>query len=211
MIRYLNTTFISSAPINPFDSMKTNKARLVELYNQGLNDVEISKLLGVARQTVCYHRLQMGLSPNTEFEYLEPRVKNLSIEDRIYLAAFLDAEGTVTAATRACVPKLQIDNTNESIIKWVFQRAGVGGIQFRKPRSENHKPCWRWQLQNAPDIKAFLEQVLPYMKVKVPQARLVLELCNIKLKSSFFRGKKKDWSNEKEIVQEIRKLNKRGK
>lgn len=80
-----------------------------------------------------------------------------------------------------------------------------GGSLRRKQRKGNprSKPVWRWRIYGHQGITKFLRAILPYLKLKQRQALLTLEFHQL--------GRTHQTQRRHEIVEELHRLNKRGK
>ena len=99
--------------------------------------------------------------------------------DLAYLAGILDGEGSI-CITRT-KPKglykhsrytlaINITNTNEWLIRWIdFNFKGT----INRTRLPSRRDCWRWQVHSSKAVE-FLRLLLPYLKIKKPQAELAL-------------------------------------
>ena len=137
--------------------------------------------------------------------------------DLAYLAGFVDGEGTLTITSNPNKKErknpsksyrfiFQVVNTDKEIIDWIASFLGVGFITRRDPRDDgqkNNKIRYILTAGSFDNVAQICNVLLPYLKVKKPQAQLILE---------YYRNHKfrKISTREIEIVKEIRILNKRG-
>lgn len=108
--------------------------------------------------------------------------------DRAYAAGILDGEGCVHVAKnnakRLRKPyhqlRVMVSMTDQSPVIWLAER--FGGSVYTKVHTAPTKAHWRplhmWTLVGR-QAHAFLEKVLPYLKVKRQQAVLGLELQSL--------------------------------
>ena len=83
-------------------------------------------------------------------------------ETLLWLAALLDGEGSFTLNGR--YPNIVLGMTDEDIVRLAHQRAGIGHVTGpHKPKSSNHKDCWRWKVSDSEDVFRLCEMLLPYM------------------------------------------------
>ena len=68
--------------------------------------------------------------------------------------------------------QVQVGNTNEWLINWLLFQYG-GCVCKRKAKKDNWKDSWEWKLQTRQALR-FLEIILPYLKIKKPQAELAI-------------------------------------
>ncbi len=96
-----------------------------------------------------------------------------------YTAGIIDGEGWISIKNRQikngyrnyCL-KVGVASTNEPIINWLKGNYG-GSICFVKSRG-NRKDKWVWDLATK-QASELLKLVLPYLKIKNPQAELALK------------------------------------
>lgn len=108
-------------------------------------------------------------------------------------------------------PVIEVVTTNKDFINQFWELAGYYGsanygVEARNPR---HKDNYRWGITKVSEALCFLLEIRPYLPIKLEQANLVIEFCQRRLK----RWKQRNNLEERdyEIVNEIRKLNKRGR
>jgi hypothetical protein len=101
-----------------------------------------------------------------------------------YLAGFVDGEGYISLKRDFhnyrgekviyFTAVLKVANTNKEIIEWC--KASFGGWIYKRiwKNGENHKDAYCWQLTGS-NLEPFLKKILPYLKIKKEQAKLVLE------------------------------------
>ena len=130
-----------------------------------------------------------------------------------YLAGFIDGEGSIALYKHkdsrvqkgyTLHPKFLVSNTNEVIIKAIQKEIG-GKIKSMS----QHKGCKIVQIvefQDYKQIKSILEKLLPLLIIKQPQARLMIEFCENRIKSSGKKYTERDY----EIAEIFSNINKRG-
>ena len=103
-------------------------------------------------------------------------------------------------------PIISIANTKKELMTWLS--TNIAGCTLKQGYdSRNRKDVFTFQIARLLDVKALLEQVLPYLIVKRRQAELLLEFCNLRLKDKWMTYNPRLF----EIAKEIRHLNKKGK
>lgn len=109
-------------------------------------------------------------------------VKEMLPTDAAWLAGLIDGEGTIGVyknsnghGGRFVQYTLQVVNTHVGALRRCRKISGVGSVN-PKWRAKQHKPCWAWKVSSQRDIIAVLEQVLPHLTIKLPQARRSLRL-----------------------------------
>lgn len=108
--------------------------------------------------------------------------KHLEVTDAAYLAGLLDGEGSIMLISQnrakwplsGIRPRVTITNTNQAVLEWVKDIAGVGQVIQKKLYNTKARLCWQWQAHSEA-AESMLKQIRPYMKVKKAQADLAIE------------------------------------
>jgi len=128
-------------------------------------------------------------------------------EELVYLAGFTDGEGYLGVAQGE--PQLQISNTNHSIIYHFKKKYKIGTIRKAKRRSLKHKQQLTWQV-NGEELKYLLPELIPYLKIKREQSKLVLEYCKTICKWNRSFLPVYIINKREKIYQKLKQLNVRG-
>jgi len=133
------------------------------------------------------------------------RVIHQSLRTR--LAGLVDAEGSIGIARsgRTVHARIDIGNTNERLIRMLPKITGIGSITERPPKKKTHSVSWHWRIQSD-GAEGFLEQILPYLRIKSRQAELALTVQR-RLKQPKDRVNR-DWQSE--ALAQMKKLNRKG-
>ena len=100
--------------------------------------------------------------------------------DLAYVAGIVDGEGYIGISadhrkrnpSRPCWRlRVSVTNTNEWLMQYLM--FSFGGVISLKS-SHNIKPCYNWTL-NRGKAADFLKLILPYLKLKRPQAELAIQ------------------------------------
>lgn len=140
--------------------------------------------------------------------------------DLIYLAAFIDGEGTITARNivspatgrPALHCRVIVANSHEPVMAWIKETFGGGLSNPRTVRSVKHKPVSTWYVGGPPAI-TLCKRLLPYLKVKRRQAEIVIALGELGYERA---GNGPRWVSDETyaarvpLIEEIRALNHRG-
>jgi hypothetical protein len=196
---------------------------LKEYYSsQSKTDLQ-SLLPGRSWMGILHKGRRQGILRASIKAYLDPQtIKPLSHDDIVYLAGFLDGEGMFTVGVRrsakivkgiryggVCLtPFISITNTYNPIMLSFHEL--LGGSVLKSPYNSpdgKRKTVRTLQITRLMDVKALLEQVLPYLRVKQKQAKLLLEFCNLRLEDKWMEHNPRLF----DIANEIRELNKKGK
>ena len=139
---------------------------------------------------------------------LEEREKAL-----IYLAGIIDGEGTIGIIKNKLSFYLivEIGNTDKVLIDWLEDNfGGAVCLDKRSNKNPNHKDLYLWRRINKKAL-SLLEEVVEYLLLKKPQAKIGIEFsheCHWN-----FRGRKKSFpifNKEKQYWRLMRDLNKKG-
>ena len=117
---------------------------------------------------------------------VNPVGKQCSEAEKAYAAGFLDADGAIMATIEKHQEKkfgfrvrvtVKVTQSRREILEW-FQRKFHAGL-IRKNRT-----TFDWQIRDQKVAADFLEILLPYLKVKKPQARKALRILRRTINSS---------------------------
>lgn len=129
-----------------------------------------------------------------------------------YLAAIIDGEGTIAinkhnrkdrqdGLVQTYAVDLTVVNTDQRLIDFLIKY--FGGQYYRRPsRDPRHKPSMAWRPTGAANRKQLILGVLPYMIIKVEQAKLALEYIELHYT--------KDNSAREQLWLRSRELNRKG-
>ena len=167
--------------------------------------------------SIRHKAFEFGLAKKAFAKYWRTYDKTASVilseADRGYLAGIMDGEGTLRvmrALKKWYAPFIQITNTDKVLMDWLQQILGVKGIGCMyyegKRKNPKHKPKYVYNIASVQGVKQILEQTIDILKIKHRQAILLLEFISLK-------EEKADYGvlpREKEIFEELTKLNRRG-
>jgi transcriptional regulator with XRE-family HTH domain len=193
-------------------TQKQNEERL-ELYRNGLSDREVAERMNISRHTIRTWRNKIKLPPN---RFRNPiRIKEISENDRIYIAGFFDGEGTAfinhSRKNDTLVPMIQIGNTNKDVILWMVNSIGIKNkirINVKDKSKNNHKDDYRISISGLNDVKYFIEQIENYCIVKKEILLLTKKFCESRLSKPAHIHYT---YNEYEMYEKSKILNKRGR
>lgn len=91
-----------------------------------------------------------------------------------YLAGIIDGEGTIyRLSTRQRRWTVSIATTSEDLLEWL---RAIGGRTHEMPQGNlGKKPCWRWEITAARDVRFLLQSIVPYMLIKRSAAKMAIE------------------------------------
>lgn len=148
-------------------------------------------------------------------------------EAKAWLAGFIDGEGYIgltfqikkatptSARTPRYHPYLIIANTNKAVIEYIQTILGVGRVYNFFPKNIKFKGAYQIKISQNNDLQAVLTAILPYLRVKSEQARIVLDFLarrkDIKpITSRGHRGATSFGEADKALYQRLLDLNKKG-
>ena len=88
-------------------------------------------------------------------------MKQTTPEQVAWLAGIYEGEGSC-AITSGRAIRVEIVMTDEDTMQRVQSFTGLGSVRSLPPRSENHKPAWRWSIGSA-DAVEFLQTIMPWL------------------------------------------------
>jgi hypothetical protein len=126
--------------------------------------------------------------------------------DKAYIASFLDGEGSLgvylcgggRVGTR---PLVSFYNNKIEVLNWINSR--YKGFLCKKPKKPRHRNSYCLQIGSKKKCLKLLEDIYPYLILKIKQADLVIEYCKVQDHSCFSK-------RDQEILEEIKKLNMTG-
>jgi len=124
----------------------------------------------------------------------------------LWLAGFVDGEGSIGVTSGPGRLRLRISNTNEIVLRYIQYLVG-GWISGPKERGKNSKPHWTITISGTKG-KTILEKILPFLVIKRKQAELAIQ-CPFSLSGVSLTKKEKDLRDK--LKKEIAILNLRGK
>ena len=129
----------------------------------------------------------------------------LSPTDAAYLAGVIDGEGcfAVSLSSNHIYAALELAGCEQAFIQSLCALAGTGAVArtpFRKPP---FRQSYRWRVSLKSSM-FLIEQVLPFLKLKHPQAVLFLQLSSFQPTSVLHSPQQRD------LINRIQHLNVRG-
>ena len=100
------------------------------------------------------------------------------------MAGLFDGEGCFSLNRRnhsygdGFQPQIQLAITNEQIVKWILETIRIGHVYSKTRLTHSGLRVWTYLVTKQSDVKIVLEILLPYLKVKKPQAKLLLEYAS---------------------------------
>jgi len=143
-------------------------------------------------------------------------IRRVDKSELAYTAGIIDGEGCINLSrskSKKCKNGytvqllVAVGNTNEWLIQWLHFRYG-GHMQYHKEMKLRWKDKWIWQIK-CRQASSFLELILPYLKIKRPQAELGIAFQQAKKWCSSKTSGAKAIEEAQLIL--MHKFNKRGK
>lgn len=100
-----------------------------------------------------------------------------------YLAGLLDGEGciSVRASKQGWIHRaIEVCMTDRAPLDWAVKATGYGVVYERKDKRANRRNVYQWVVSNGDHISEIIQAVLPYLKVKTPEAILFLVADSIR-------------------------------
>jgi len=131
----------------------------------------------------------------------------LSPTDAAYIAGFLDGDGSILLykRTRKVAMRVAFANNDPDLIDWICRITGLGSTVPYDDGHPHHAIRYQTQI-NADAACTLLEQLVPYLRRKLPQAQLAITHQKTLLDPAL----NADFSWQLENYQRMCKLNKRG-
>ncbi len=104
--------------------------------------------------------------------------------DMAYAAGILDGDGSFSLLLHRSVTKktwrsfyhpcIQLSNAFEGMSKWLHEKFD-GSLRIKKPQKPHYKILHVWSLRSKEKCKNMIERIIPYLKLKAEQAKLMVE------------------------------------
>lgn len=150
----------------------------------------------------------------------------LSETDKAWLAGFIDGEGYIgivrsrkkitrqSSDTLLYHPWVIVTNSDVKVLEYI---QSVVSTQKRASlsRTAGQKATYQVKINKFDDVMLLLEAVLPYLKLKHRQAKILIEFCKYRESAKIVtgrgsRGETSFGEIEENIYLQLRELNKRG-
>lgn len=131
-----------------------------------------------------------------------------------YLAGFFDGEGCCSVYVKKTSrnrpshsPVVSVTNT---VIKSLQPFLDYwGGFIYPRKKIPPRKQSYAWTLLGYEHVPQFLDDIIPYLRVKIPQAKLLKKLCALSWKPRI--ALPKELIKQREIItQQLHVLNRKG-
>lgn len=114
----------------------------------------------------------------------------ISDENLGYLAGIIDGEGSFVMSARGerYTPQIAVASIDRVIVDTCQEMSGVGRCLYDCPHSGQPKPQWspyhKWWVAMTAELKAFLPIIIPHLRLKHRQAKLMLEYADRRLSNA---------------------------
>ena len=112
------------------------------------------------------------------------------------------------------LPAVKVSMVEPEAINLLHKILGFGTVSLNgaRPSRPNSKPLLQWGIRNRTNLPVFLEQIIPYLRIKKNRAKFLLEYCKTAKrfggwKSGYFGLGKEELNYREESYQKMRKLN----
>jgi hypothetical protein len=118
-----------------------------------------------------------------------------------WVAGIIDGEGSIFATYNHGKPRFRVSvETSDTVICPTLHDRHGGSIRRRKSRKESSKDTMCWEISNKKEATVFLASIIPYLRLKKPQA--IIAILGINSENDTLK---------KECLKSLRLLNARGK
>lgn len=133
-----------------------------------------------------------------------------------YIAGFIDGEGYIgikkyiRRADKQWCPmyseRITVGGINKKSIEDLDDIVG-GYIYFHKASKLSSKGYWSWEVTES-NARKFLKMIYPYLKIKRPEADILIKLGENKLKTNKHKISEEDMKLREELYLSIKKIHK---
>ena len=123
-------------------------------------------------------------------------MRELAPTDAAYIAGLIDGEGSLILYLhrRTVTPRVTVGMTDRPLLEWLESTTECGTISCQLPRDPlKHKIAYQWK-PGIKDLGYFLEQLRPYLRLKAPQADILIEFLQRKGESPT-----REWQEEQRL------------
>jgi len=134
-------------------------------------------------------------------------------EDLAYIAGVIDSDGciSINRDIKKYQPTVQVTQAQPEAINLINKIFGGNYRIVKQSKSSlNYKDLYLWRIRSRKNLGIFLEAILPFLRIKRKQAKIVIDYCNIRRDSIENNGgnRKNTYSGiEKIMCEKIQKLN----
>lgn len=106
--------------------------------------------------------------------------------DWAYIAGVIDSDGYIgltrskenrrTKETYNYRPTITVTQVEPEAIM-LLKETGLGTFGISGQQSKKHRSLFRWGIYNYRDVKIFIKNILPYLRIKKEQATILFQYC----------------------------------
>ena len=155
---------------------------------------------------------------NETLDLIVSEAFDVAERDLAWLGGFWDADGSIGIAKRSTylVPFASCANTNEVLIKNVERILDKAEIDYHldyqdRGERKNAKPAWAVRMECRKRVYRFCQMIEPYLVGKRTQAQLVMEWCELPVRTGNEAKQKGNPEGYWEIKDQLTELNARGR
>jgi len=137
---------------------------------------------------------------------------------RAYIAGLIDGEGCITITRRKVKrlktdnwfyePQVIVSNTDKRLSDFLLDLCGGWVATVTKTQKECHKPSYHWKI-TGDNMRRLLKDIIPYLRIKKEQARIVLQFPSYKGNGHKARTQE-ELKGQEDLWLRMKQLNKRG-
>jgi hypothetical protein len=150
------------------------------------------------------------------WERRKDRPQALSIEEAVYIAAFIDGEGTISirkykrkamAGGFRYVPIVEMNNTDVGVMQYLRSVIGPARYHIHKRYEDGRKTLYQLRL-SVKVQRWLLDQIHPYLRIKKCQAEIVMEFLDLLTQKK--QGVDGNLHDREKLYQQVHDMNHRG-
>lgn len=160
-------------PKNRKSKYNFNKEEVIRLHYSGKTTKEIGLMYNCPPEAVCSFFKRNHLK--TLHLFSDSTMPKLTVAEGAYLAGIIDGEGHIGKDKRTNLWRITVVNTNFDVIKWMNKTIPHSPYTFEESKNPKHSDRWSWKLSRQYSIYQLLNQILPYLIIKVIPANSALK------------------------------------
>ncbi len=141
---------------------------------------QLKKVLPFTASAIRNKAKRLGIVNNGHFHHVSktmlPEISEMNLN---YIAGFIDGEGSIYQST-VYQYKVQVANSDEMVIRWTHSIIGIGKVRVYQPRGKQHLQSFVLCIERQGDVWAFLEMIIPYLRIKKQKAIETLDILESK-------------------------------
>jgi len=139
-------------------------------------------------------------------------VDKIKKEELAYIAGVIDSDGCISLIldhkTGWIRPRVAINQVQPEAIDFIVNLFGGNLYVSKQPEESVWKDRYEWRLYSLKQVKPFLIAIMPFLQIKMRQAKFVIDFCSLRLNKL---GMKKHYDIEEiAIFDNVKILNQTG-